>query len=56
MDKATLDSLVEGYEDLIPSLSMPDENDRHVLAAAVRGEAQVIVTMNLKDFPSEILQ
>jgi hypothetical protein len=56
MDKATIDSLVEGYEDLIPSLSLPDENDRHVLAAAIRGEAQVIVTMNLKDFPSEVLQ
>ncbi len=56
MDKAALDALVEGYEDLIPSLSLPDENDRHVLAAAIRGEAQVIVTMNLKDFPNEILQ
>jgi hypothetical protein len=56
MDKAALDALVEGYEDLIPSLSLPDKNDRHVLAAAIRGEAQVIVTMNLKDFPNEILQ
>ena len=56
MDKAMLDALVEGYEDLIPSLSLPDKNDRHVLAAAIRGEAQVIVTMNLKDFPSEVLE
>jgi predicted nucleic acid-binding protein len=56
MDKATLDALVEGYEDLIPSLSLPDENDLHVLAAAIQSEAQVIVTMNLKDFPSEVLQ
>jgi hypothetical protein len=56
MDKATLDALVEGYEDLIPTLSLPDENDRHVLAAAIRGEAQVIVTMNLKDFPDAVLQ
>ena len=56
MDKATVDALVEGYEDLIPTLSLPDENDRHVLAAAIRGEAQVIVTMNLRDFPSEFLQ
>lgn len=37
MDKATLDALVEDYEDLIPGLSLPDENDRHVLAAAIRG-------------------
>ena len=56
MDKAALDALVEDYEDLIPSLSLPDEDDRHVLAAAIRGEAQVIVTMNLKDFPAEVLQ
>ncbi len=33
MDKAALDALVEGYEHLIPTLSLPDENDRHVLAA-----------------------
>jgi len=56
MDRAALDALVEGYEDLIPSLNLPDENDRHVLAAAIKGEAQVIVTMNLKDFPAEVLQ
>jgi len=56
MDKAALDALVEGYEHLIPTLSLPDENDRHVLAAAIRGEAQVIVTMNLKDFPDAVLQ
>ena len=56
MDEATLDALVEDYEDLIPSLSLPDENDRHVLAAAIRCGAQVIVTKNLKDFPDEVLQ
>ena len=56
MDKAALDALVEGYEHLIPTLSLPDENDRHVLAAAIEGEAQVIVTMNMKDFPDEVLQ
>jgi predicted nucleic acid-binding protein len=56
MDKAALDALVEGYEHLIPTLSLPDENDRHVLAAAIEGEAQVIVTMNSKDFPDEVLQ
>ena len=55
MDKHTIDALVTGYEDLIPSLQLPDPNDRHVLAAALRGRADVIVTANLRDFPSSIL-
>ena len=48
-------ALVTGYEDLIPSLVLPDPNDRHILAAAIRGRADLIVTYNLKDFPSTIL-
>jgi hypothetical protein len=49
------DCLVEGFEDLIPSMNLPDEKDRHVLAAAVHSGSDVIVTYNLKDFPSEFL-
>jgi hypothetical protein len=56
MDKAALDALVEGYEGLIPTLSLPDKNDRHVLAAAIHGGVHVIVTKNLKDFPAKSLQ
>lgn len=52
MDSAILDCLVENYEDLIPSLNLPDQMDRHVLAAAIRGRADIIVTANTKDFPS----
>lgn len=48
------DCLVTGYEDLIESLSLPDPNDRHVLAAAIRCGAQVIVTENRRDFPQEV--
>lgn len=55
MDVHAVDALVTGYEDLIPGLQLPDPNDRHVLAAAIRGHANVIVTMNLRDFPPEIL-
>lgn len=51
MDNAVLDCLVESFEDLIPGLNLPDENDRHILAAAIRGRADIIVTMNIKDFP-----
>lgn len=49
------ESIVEEYEPLIP-LMTNDPKDRHVLAAAVRIKADVIVTFNLKDFSSESLQ
>jgi predicted nucleic acid-binding protein len=55
MDKHAVDALVTDYEDLIPGLHLPDPDDRHVLAAAIRGHADVIVTMNLWDFPSDIV-
>jgi len=42
--------LVEGYEPLISTLTN-DPKDRHVLAAAIQGQAGTIVTVNLKDFP-----
>ncbi len=43
------------YQPLIEALELPDANDRHVLAAAIAGHADSIVTFNLKDFPPEIL-
>lgn len=55
MKKAFPDSSVEKYESLIPSVHLPDEDDRHVLAAAIRCKADVIVTFNLKDFPTKDL-
>jgi len=55
MNDHIFDSLVTDYEDLIPSLTLPDPDDRHVVAAAIRGRADVIVTFNLKDFPASIL-
>lgn len=55
MGQAIPDSLVVGYETLIPGLELPDPDDRHVLAAAIRCNASVIVTFNQKDFPDDIL-
>jgi predicted nucleic acid-binding protein len=50
------DSLVENYQSLIPSLTLSDQNDRHVLAAAICARADVIITFNLSDFPQESLE
>jgi predicted nucleic acid-binding protein len=55
MNDAVPDCLVWGYESLIDAVKLPDPDDRHVLAAALRAGAQVIVTPNLKDFPAEDL-
>ncbi|MDW3573872.1 PIN domain-containing protein, partial [Enterobacter asburiae] len=43
------DALVTGFEPLIDSIDLPDVDDRHVAAAAVRSNAEIIVTLNLKD-------
>jgi predicted nucleic acid-binding protein len=55
MDTHVRDSLVEGYETLIDGIVLPDPDDRHVVAAAVRAKAQLIVTFNLSDFPAKRL-
>jgi hypothetical protein len=56
MNAAVRDCLVTGYGHLIETLTLPDPDDRHVLAAAIQGGASVIVTFNLTDFPAETLQ
>ena len=55
MNEAFDDALVTGWEPLTTGLALPDPGDAHVLAAAILGRADVIVTQNLKDFPSEVL-
>ncbi|MDA8564285.1 PIN domain-containing protein, partial [Mariniblastus sp.] len=55
MNEHVLDCVVDGYQDLIPAITLPDEDDRHVVAAAIRCKADVIVTFNLKDFPDSEL-
>jgi len=51
MRQAVEDCLIEDYEYLIEVLHLPDPDDRHVLAAAIVGHADAIVTFNLKDLP-----
>ena len=54
--KAHLDqAMVTGYAPLIEQLTLPDADDRHVLAAAIHGGASAIITVNRKDFPASAL-
>ena len=55
MDVAIPDALVKHYESLIDGITLPDPKDHHVLAAAIKCGAQMIVTANLKDFPEDYL-
>lgn len=56
MDSHVRDCLIDGYQSLIETLNLPDADDRHVLAAAIVGRVDVIVTFNTKDFPEKVLE
>lgn len=55
MNEAIPDCLVENYELLIDCIQLPDPDDQHVVAAAIAGHADAIVTFNLADFPAGLL-
>jgi len=55
MDAAVPGAVVHGYERHVERLHLPDPDDRHILAAAIEAEADVIVTFNAKDFPRKIV-
>jgi hypothetical protein len=56
MNDALPGATVIGYEDLIPTVNLPDPEDRHVVAAAIKAGASVILTWNLRDFPATALK
>lgn len=56
MNAHVRDAIVTGVERFEQSIELPDPEDRHVVAAAIRCQAQAIVTFNLKDFPDSALQ
>lgn len=56
MNASIKNCLVTGYESIVPELELPDPGDRHVLAAAIRCGANLLVTFNLRDFPTENLR
>src|ERR1700722_11940696 len=55
MEDSIDDAMVSSYEHLIETITLPDVDDRHVLAAAIHCGARVIVTANLRDFPADTL-
>jgi hypothetical protein len=55
MNSNVRDCIVENYEYLIDSIQLPDPDDRHVVAAAIKSGANYIVTYNLRDFPESEL-
>ncbi|MCS6975168.1 MAG: PIN domain-containing protein [Cyclobacteriaceae bacterium] len=56
INRAFPDSMVRNYEPFIENLKLPDKNDRHVLAVAIKARADLIVTNNLKDFDKDYLK
>ncbi len=55
MELALPDAEIEDFEHLTETLTLPDPDDRHVLAAAIHAGAELIVTQNLKHFPAGAL-
>jgi len=56
MDLHFPNGLVSGHDAIISTLTLPDLNDRHVLAAAIHAQAKYIVTFDLSDFPKTTLR
>jgi predicted nucleic acid-binding protein len=57
MNHAFEDAIVEGWEPIEECIAgLPDPDDRHVVAAAVRGNAAAIITDNNKHFPNDALE
>jgi predicted nucleic acid-binding protein len=55
MDESVHGCLVRDFEHIVGSIDLVDKDDRHVVAAAVRAGADLIITFNLKHFPDERL-
>ena len=55
MDSSLRDPVVVGYEYLVNQLTLPDPDDRHVLAAAIFGDCNWLVIFNTRHFPKRVL-
>lgn len=55
MREAFGDALITGWDEIEPRIPLPDRDDWHVVATAIRGGADAIITANLADFPATAL-
>lgn len=56
MNDALPDATVTGYQAHIEAITLPDPDDRHVVAAAIAAGASIILTWNVRDFPTKELK
>lgn len=56
MDRAFPDACIEGWERRVGQVVLPDPDDRHVVAVAIEGDCDCIVTYNRRDFPEACLK
>ena len=56
MERAFPDAVGRRFEGAADGLTLPDEDDRHVVALAVEYEADMLVTVNTKHFPQAVLR
>jgi hypothetical protein len=49
-------AMVTGYEEHIPKVTLPDPNDRHVVAAGITTQASLVLTWNSRHFPANELK
>jgi predicted nucleic acid-binding protein len=56
MNEALPAAMVSGHEKHIPMVTLPDPDDRHVIAAAIAAKASLILTWNVRHFPENELK
>lgn len=56
MNDALPTAMVKGYKHLVPTVTLPDPNDRHVVAAGIAAGASIVLTWNLRHFPANELK